>query len=157
MVALPTEAARVQETKSRPTHASSGSRAIRDRVSTAPATQLSPSTAAASSAASGRGPRPHSPLLIRRIVIFSGTRIISSIPFRIRSSSSPCCLVSKTSLIVDVARVLPVPPPVRLQGWTPPVSQLLVFAGTFVTSMCTLSPPRCAVTDPVIPHVLIRV
>jgi hypothetical protein len=102
---------------------------IRDRVSTAPASQLSPlaTTAAASSAAAGRGPRAHSPLLIRHIpLVFSGTRFISSIPFRIRSSSSPGCLVWKRSLTVDVARVLPAPPQLRRQGWTPPVSQLVV-------------------------------
>jgi hypothetical protein len=155
-VALPTEAARVQETKSRPTHASSGSRAIRDRVSIALAT---------------RALSLDRRLLLRRIGSGTSTTLPSAHPphssysqvrgsfppFRIRSSSSPGCLVSKTSLTVDVARVLPAPPPDHPQGWTPPVSQLLVFTGTFVTSMCTMCPPRCAVTDPVFPHVLIRV
>jgi hypothetical protein len=54
------------------------------------------------------------------LVVFSGTRFISSIPFRIRSSSSPGCLVSKRCLTVDVAMVLPAPPQLRRQGWTPP-------------------------------------
>jgi hypothetical protein len=159
MAALPTEVAHVQETKSRPTHASSGSKAIRDRVSPRPRLSSLPRPPPPPPLSHRVGDPDHTPLYSSAafVVVFSGTRFISSIPFRIRLSSSPKCLVSKSSLTVDVARVLPAPPQVRPQGWTPPVSQLLGFAGTFVTSISTLSPPPCAVTDLVIPHVLIRV
>ena len=55
----------------------------------------------------------------------SGTRFIC-IPFRIRSSSSPGCLVSKRALTVAGARVLPAPLQVPRQGCTPPASQVIV-------------------------------
>jgi hypothetical protein len=96
--------------------------------------QLSPSTAVCSSAASGRRPRPDSRLPFHGIR--SGT-FLHSIAYAL----VPRCLV---------ARVLTSPPPGLPQGWTPPLSEVVVFAGAFLTSMCTLL-PRCRVTDLVYP------
>jgi hypothetical protein len=101
----------------------------------------------------------------------SGTRFIC-IPFRIRSSSSPGCLVSKRAVtiaaVVDgsvtlhCARVLTEEPQLRRQLPLPsstldssPLLHLGVFAGTIFVSPISFS--YCAFPDPLHPHVMIRV
>jgi hypothetical protein len=133
-----------------------------------PAPQLSPlaRTAVAASAAAARGPRPHSPLLIRRIppqvrgsfhsvsyplVLLLRLPRFEKGPNRCqrqgfaRASASPSARLHSSRIAS------------HRQGCTPPVSELLVFTGTFVTTICTVSSPPCAVTDPFLPHVVIRV
>jgi hypothetical protein len=123
--AFRTEAARVTETKSRPKQASSGSRGL--AIGFPPCLRLSslPSQGPPSPPPPQRlGGHDHTPLCSSAAFLLRYA--VHSIPFRIRSSSSSGCLVSKRALTVAGARVLPAPLQVPRQGCTPPASQVIV-------------------------------
>jgi hypothetical protein len=148
-VALLTEAARLQETQKPPERRFRCKPALLARVSTSAAR----ATRRLRASALRRLPPPPPPHRVGDLdhTPFRGIRFSGTFLHSVPSPLVPGCLLSQTSLTVDVARVWAAPPPFRPQGWSRPVSELLVIAGTLIVS----SPKRCYGSG--IPHVLLRV